>query len=160
MSTCCSTLLSNPFFLAHQLHARTSDHCRIAPCFLPPTPHNRLKKGVNPPSVFPTRANQLRGKTSPFGLISSELQAAPRVIMTSAASASTLPGVLDGAKKGSALGLVVAGGGPKLTHAQLTEQIESVGAQLRDFGVKPGDLVTLAFPNTIEVRADLNGGIW
>ncbi|GAQ80212.1 hypothetical protein KFL_000490025 [Klebsormidium nitens] len=70
--------------------------------------------------------------------------------MTSSVSASTLPGVLDGAKKGSAPGLVVAGGGPKLTHAQLTEQIESVGAQLRSFGVKPGDLVTLAFPNTIE----------
>jgi non-ribosomal peptide synthetase component E (peptide arylation enzyme) len=86
------------------------------------------------------------------GIARVEGQTAASTIMALGAG-STLPGVLDASNRGNDLGLIVAGGGPKLTHAQLVEQIEVVGAQLRSFGVKPGQLVTLVFPNTIEVSS-------
>jgi hypothetical protein len=87
------------------------------------------------------------------GIARVEGQTAAASTIMALGAGSTLPGVLDASNRGNDLGLVVAGGGPKLTHAQLIEQIEAVGAQLRSFGVKPGQLVTLAFPNTIEVSS-------
>jgi non-ribosomal peptide synthetase component E (peptide arylation enzyme) len=47
---------------------------------------------------------------------------------------------------------LIASGGPQLTHKELQVAIEKTAAQLRRIGVKPGNLVSLAFPNTFEVR--------
>ncbi|KAG5535930.1 hypothetical protein RHGRI_023642 [Rhododendron griersonianum] len=38
-----------------------------------------------------------------------------------------------------------------LTHARLQELIDQAASQLVASGVKPGDMVALTFPNTIEV---------
>ncbi|KAE9461637.1 hypothetical protein C3L33_06456, partial [Rhododendron williamsianum] len=38
-----------------------------------------------------------------------------------------------------------------LTHARLQELIDQAASQLVASGVKPGDMVALIFPNTIEV---------
>jgi len=40
-----------------------------------------------------------------------------------------------------------------LTHSRLHRLVESAAAQLVSAGVKPGDVVALTFPNTIEVRS-------
>lgn len=50
---------------------------------------------------------------------------------------------------------LISSGGPQLTHEELHEAIEKTAAQLRRIGVKPGNLVSLAFPNTLEVRRSL-----
>lgn len=46
---------------------------------------------------------------------------------------------------------LISSGGPQLTHQELQAAIEKTAAQLRRIGVKPGNLVSLAFPNTLEV---------
>lgn len=38
-----------------------------------------------------------------------------------------------------------------LTHARLNHLVEGAAAQLVAAGVKPGDVVALTFPNTVEV---------
>ncbi|CAK9238286.1 unnamed protein product [Sphagnum jensenii] len=66
-------------------------------------------------------------------------------------AALTLTALLDHAAEqhGENLALI-ASGGPHLTHRELHGAIEKAAAQLRRAGVKPGDLVSLAFPNTLE----------
>jgi len=54
------------------------------------------------------------------------------------------------AEHGPLPGLISAGG-PQLTHKELQAAIEKTASQLRRIGVKPGNLVSLAFPNTLEV---------
>lgn len=39
-----------------------------------------------------------------------------------------------------------------LTHARLNQLVDGAAAQLVAAGVKPGDVVALTFPNTVEVR--------
>eukprot|EP00897_Mesotaenium_endlicherianum_P001322 jgi/Mesen1/1217/ME000129S00316 len=53
-------------------------------------------------------------------------------------------------KHGDNSALIVAEGGPSVTHAQLQAAIDAAAAQIKRAGVKPGDLVSLAFPNTLE----------
>lgn len=45
---------------------------------------------------------------------------------------------------------LISSGGPQLTHQELQAAIENTASQLRRIGVKPGQLVSLAFPNTLE----------
>ncbi|GJP53498.1 hypothetical protein CLOM_g12661 [Closterium sp. NIES-68] len=52
--------------------------------------------------------------------------------------------------RGDATAIVVTQGGPTVTHAGLEAAVDAVAAQLRALGVKPGDLVSLAFPNSLE----------
>lgn len=64
----------------------------------------------------------------------------------------TLNGLLE--KSASEFGLqqaLVVSGGPQFTHKELQVAIDNAAAQLRRIGVKPGNLVSLAFPNTLEV---------
>jgi non-ribosomal peptide synthetase component E (peptide arylation enzyme) len=72
-------------------------------------------------------------------------------------AALTLTALLDHAAEqhGENLALI-ASGGPHLTHRELHGAIEKAAAQLRRAGVKPGDLVSLAFPNTLEVFFSLS----
>lgn len=46
---------------------------------------------------------------------------------------------------------LISSGGAQLTHKELQVAIEKTATQLRRIGVKPGNLVSLAFPNTLEV---------
>lgn len=46
---------------------------------------------------------------------------------------------------------LISAGGPQLTHQELQAAVEKTASQLRRIGVKPGNLVSLAFPNTLEV---------
>ena len=46
---------------------------------------------------------------------------------------------------------LISSGGPKLTHAGLQAAVDAAAAQLIRAGVKPGDVVALTFPNSIEV---------
>ncbi|CAI5484894.1 unnamed protein product [Closterium sp. Yama58-4] len=52
--------------------------------------------------------------------------------------------------RGNAEAIVVTQGGPAVTHAALEAAVDAVAAQLRALGVRPGDLVSLAFPNSLE----------
>jgi non-ribosomal peptide synthetase component E (peptide arylation enzyme) len=72
-------------------------------------------------------------------------------------AALTLTALLDHATEqhGENLALI-ASGGPHLTHRELHGAIEKAAAQLRRAGVKPGDLVSLAFPNSLEVFFSLS----
>lgn len=40
----------------------------------------------------------------------------------------------------------------ELTHARLQSLVEEAAAELVASGVRPGDVVALTFPNTVEVR--------
>lgn len=53
-------------------------------------------------------------------------------------------------ENGDGLALSVPGGA-KLTHSELQEAIEKAAIGLKGAGVKAGDLVSLAFPNSLEV---------
>ena len=46
---------------------------------------------------------------------------------------------------------LISSHGPQLTHKELQVAIDKTAIQLRRIGVKPGNLVSLAFPNTLEV---------
>ncbi|CAI5972241.1 unnamed protein product [Closterium sp. NIES-65] len=52
--------------------------------------------------------------------------------------------------RGDVAAIVVTQGGPTVTHAALEAAVDGVAAQLRALGVRPGDLVSLAFPNSLE----------
>ncbi|CAI5494494.1 unnamed protein product [Closterium sp. Naga37s-1] len=52
--------------------------------------------------------------------------------------------------RGDAAAIVVTQGGPTVTHGALEAAVDAVAAQLRALGVRPGDLVSLAFPNSLE----------
>ncbi|CAM6097231.1 unnamed protein product [Calypogeia fissa] len=54
-----------------------------------------------------------------------------------------------GSEYGDKLALSVPGGA-QLTHSELQIAIEKAAIQLKGAGVKPGDLVSLAFPNSLE----------
>ena len=60
---------------------------------------------------------------------------------------STLHSVLEGADDAPAL--LLGGGGGAITRRQLRRLCAQFGATLRASGVRPGDVVTIAEPNTV-----------
>lgn len=68
----------------------------------------------------------------------------------------TLIELLDNsaAEHGEQPGLITSGS-LQLTHKELQDAIDKTAIQLRRIGVKPGNLVSLAFPNTLEVRCTI-----
>lgn len=63
----------------------------------------------------------------------------------------TVFALLSKAASGGGDGLALSvPGGAKLTHSELQVAIEKAATQIRGAGVKPGDLVSLAFPNSLE----------
>ncbi|KAJ7544750.1 hypothetical protein O6H91_09G091600 [Diphasiastrum complanatum] len=64
---------------------------------------------------------------------------------------STLTGVLkNAAERYPDNDALISSGGPQLTYAELQSTILRTAAMLQRSGLKPGDLISLAFPNTIE----------
>ena len=63
--------------------------------------------------------------------------------------------ILDLLEKGapSRTAISVAGGGRAVTYAQLRQQVESLAAQLNQFGLGRGDRIAMALPNGLEVIA-------
>ncbi|EFJ30106.1 hypothetical protein SELMODRAFT_170181 [Selaginella moellendorffii] len=58
--------------------------------------------------------------------------------------------LVDGASLEPDSDALIASGGPRLTHAELQAAILRTASKLKRTGLNPGDLVSLAFPNTIE----------
>lgn len=46
---------------------------------------------------------------------------------------------------------LISPGGPTLSYAQLHAAVNKGASQLLQAGIKPGDVVALSFPNTLEV---------
>jgi non-ribosomal peptide synthetase component E (peptide arylation enzyme) len=51
---------------------------------------------------------------------------------------------------------LTSSGGRQLTHQELQAAIDNTASQFRRIGVKPGHLVSLAFPNTLELVGDFS----
>lgn len=64
----------------------------------------------------------------------------------------TLTGLLkEAAEKFPDRRAILVPGKIDLTHAQLHDLVESAAAAIAAAGVRPGDVVALTFPNTVEV---------
>ncbi|GBG84849.1 hypothetical protein CBR_g39225 [Chara braunii] len=65
---------------------------------------------------------------------------------------STLPALLRSVGKADDVAVIVASGSPQLSYAELHAEVDRVAAVLRSsFGVAQGSVVSMAFPNTIEL---------
>lgn len=88
------------------------------------------------------------------GSVNSSVRASPDPVSFSTAvtAVTTLHGLLQKRVEadGGKVAIVVTKGPVSVTYSQLQAAVEGVAAQLRSYGIRPGDLISLAFTNTLE----------